>query len=141
MSSGQTTDTQVDPTKIRLESKTTVLGQTLLIDFHPGKDLDTRYQGCMVLAIQTQPFFQYAVDSIANPSDIFQRLDINVGRPKLDRILQNLLDDLNNLRFLDYLRHRLCRNHSGFLFLLSTFLQYFSYFSNQALGIVLIDQR
>ena len=94
----------------------------------------------MILSVESELFFQNAVNPITDPGNILQGFDVNIAGPVLDRVLQYFFNNLDDFRLFDDLGHRFDRDYPRLLFLPFAFFQDFADLTNQTLGVILINQ-
>ena len=70
-----------------------VLAAAALGDVHLGENLDAAQQGAEQTPRRAVAFDQHAVDAVADADAVFERLDVNVRSPQLDRFGDHQLDE------------------------------------------------
>ncbi len=99
---GDDADPQVDLPPGHLQSDAAVLRQTLFRDVQMAQDLQSRHDRRLVLPHRARDLglHQNAVNPIPNAELIFERLDVDVGCPNLQRLGHDLIHKLDDRRVL-----------------------------------------
>ena len=95
-------DTDVDFLALDADVDAAVLRQPLLGDVHSGHDLDARNdRGLVALQLRRhRRLVQDAVDAVADAQFVFRRLEMNIRRAIFERFPDDLVDELDDARFL-----------------------------------------
>ena len=83
----------------RADLDATILRQPLFRDAHVGHDLDAADQRGLQLLRRIGHLLQHAVDAVAQPQPLFQRLDVNIGRALIEGRAHDLVDETDHGRF------------------------------------------
>src|SRR5437868_298738 len=92
MAGGNDADAEIELLITDSQLNAAVLGTPPLGDVHFGKDFYAGNDGAKKAARRAIALVQNPIDPIANPDDFLERLDVNVGRAKLDRLLDHQLN-------------------------------------------------
>ncbi len=98
---GQRRDPEIDDPAAHLELEAAVLRHPPLGDVELGQDLDAAGQRRLHLDRRLHDLEQGAVDPVAHPDLMLERLDVDVGRAPLDRVGQDAVDQLDHRRVVD----------------------------------------
>ena len=97
----QRRDAEVDDAVAHLELEPAVLRHPPLGDVELREDLDARGERRLHLERRPHDLEQRAVDAVAHPDLVLERLDVDVAGAALDRLDQEPVDQLDHRRVLD----------------------------------------
>ena len=89
---------QIDAAARDLLLNATVLRQAAFGDIHVRHDLDARNHREREMPRRRRHFVKRAVHAVTNFELVLERLEMNVARPVLDRLVQNQIDETNDRR-------------------------------------------
>ena len=89
---------EVEPPPLEAHADAAVLGQAPLGDVQLRHDLDARGDRRLEALRRRLGVEEHAVDAVADPEAVLERLDVDVGRVRLDRVLDEEVDQPDHRR-------------------------------------------
>ena len=94
----QSRDAQIDRAAGDVFLNAAVLRQAALGDVHVRHHFDARNDRQREMARRRRHFVKRAIDAVANFEFVLERLEMDVARPVLDRLIQDQIDEANDRR-------------------------------------------
>ncbi len=95
-------DADVDLAALEAQGDVAVLGNVALGDVHVRHDLHATDEGGLKMLGRLRLGDQHAIDAVLDPQIALERLDVHVGGPRLDRLEQQQVHQIDERRLLGH---------------------------------------